>query len=189
LPADPTGVRGLTATADGRVILAAVHVGGIPRSLNGGETWTPTIPVNFDVHEIRAHAARPELVAAAAAVGLCVSHNRGETWTVLPKDFQGRTSLALAVLHDEALFSVQDGPFAKRSQIWRWRIDSHDIEQLRDGLPEWLEGKVDTNLITSGGGRTAILDAGGNLWLSNHASSGWRRIAAGLPYAFGLLVL
>jgi hypothetical protein len=108
---------------------------------------------------------------------------------VLPKDFQGRTSLALAVLHDEVLFSVQDGPFAKRSQIWRWRIDSHDIEQLRDGLPEWLEGKVDTNSIASGSGSTAILDTGGNLWLSNHASSGWRRIAAGQPYAFGLLVL
>ena len=33
----PLGVRALTATADGAAILAAVHVGGIPRSSDGGQ--------------------------------------------------------------------------------------------------------------------------------------------------------
>ena len=66
----PLGVRSLTATFDGTALLAAVHVGGIPRSEDGGETWTPTIPVMFDVHEVRAHPSLPNVVAAATAVGL-----------------------------------------------------------------------------------------------------------------------
>ena len=55
--------RALTATADGDVIMAAVHVGGVPRSTDGGKTWAPTIPVKFDVHEVRAHPSLP-IVAA-----------------------------------------------------------------------------------------------------------------------------
>jgi hypothetical protein len=55
-----------------------------------------------------------------------------------------KDSLAVAVLENEVLFSVQDGPFAKCSQVWRWRIGSKGLEAVRNGLPEWLEGKVDT---------------------------------------------
>jgi hypothetical protein len=92
------------------------------------------------------------------------------------------------VLDDEALFSIQDGPFAKRSQVWRWRIGSARVEQVRDGLPEWLDGKVDTAHIAASCGQAAIVDGGGNLWLSRAGSRGWERIAAGLPYCYGLLM-
>jgi len=53
-----------------------------------------------------------------------------------------KDSLAVAVLENEVLFSVQDGPFAKCSQVWRWRIGSKGLEAVRNGLPEWLEGKL-----------------------------------------------
>ena len=36
----PLGIRSMSATADGSAILANVHVGGIPRSTDGGATWT-----------------------------------------------------------------------------------------------------------------------------------------------------
>ncbi len=78
----PLGIRSITATSDGAVLLANVHVGGIPRSVDGGATWRPTINVNRDVHEVRAHPTRPTVVAAAAAVGLCTSSDAGETWEV-----------------------------------------------------------------------------------------------------------
>jgi hypothetical protein len=184
----PLGVRSLTATADGAAILAAVHVGGIPRSSERGESWTPTIPIGHDVHEVRAHPSLPNTVAAAAAVGLCVSQDGGRNWDVLSEGLELTYSLAVAVLHDEVLFSIQDGPFAKRSQVWRWRIGSEHVEQVRDGLPEWLKGKVDTGWIATGGGRAAIVDGGGNLWLSRAGASGWERIAARLPYAWGVLI-
>jgi len=185
----PLGVRSLAATMDGAAILAAVHVGGIPRSGDGGASWTPTIPILWDVHEVRGHPTLPNLAAAATAVGLCVSEDGGQNWRVFSEGPETPNSLAVAVLEREVLFSIQDGPFASRSQIWRWRIGGQAIEQVRDGLPEWLDGKVDTGWIAAGAGRAAVLDRGGNLWLSAEGSAGWRRIETGVPYSFGLAIL
>jgi hypothetical protein len=185
----PLGVRALTATVDGNAILAAVHVGGIPRSSDGGETWKPTIPIMFDVHEVCMHPTSPNIVAAAAAVGLLMSHDGGQNWNVLAEGLELTHSLAVAVLPDEALFSIQEGPFAKRSQLWRCRIGGKQLEQVHDGLPEWLDGKIDTAHITASSGRAAVVDGGGNLWLSEAGSTGWKRLAADLPYTFGLLIL
>lgn len=184
----PLSVRALTATADGSAIMAAVHVGGIPRSTDAGLTWAPTVPIAFDVHEVRAHSSLPNVVAAAAAVGLCVSHDGGATWKVISEGLELTNSLAVAVLDDEVLFSIQDGPFAKRSQLWRWRIGDTRVERVRDGLPEWLEGKVDTAHLAAGGGRAAVVDAGGNLWLASAGSTGFRRTATDLKHAVGLLI-
>jgi hypothetical protein len=184
----PLQVRWLTATADGEVILAAVHVGGIPRSTDGGKTWAPTIPVRFDVHEVRAHPSSPT-AAAAAAVGLCVSHNSGQNWSVIKEGLEITNSLAVAVLPDEVLFSIQDGPFAARSQIWRWQIGGQRVEQVRQGLPAWLKGKVDTGHIAAGKEQAALVDGGGDLWLSKAGSTGWECIATGLQDAYGMHIL
>jgi hypothetical protein len=184
----PLGVRALTATVDGNALLAAVHVGGVPRSEDGGATWIPTMPLMFDVHEVRAHPLLPDFVAAATAIGLCVSQDGGRNWEVFADGLELKNSLAVAFFEQEILFSVQDGPWAKRSQVWRWRIGSRELEAVRDGLPEWFEGKVDTNQIAAGGGRGAIVDGGGNVWLSQAGSCGWKCVASGLPYAFGVVV-
>lgn len=184
----PLGVRGLAATVDEAVVLAAVHVGGIPRSEDRGETWAPTIPVLFDVHEVRAHPSLSNIVVAAAAVGLCVSRDGGRNWRVLAEALEVKHALAAAVLPEEALFSIQDGPFASRSQVWRWRLGGERLEQVRDGLPKWLEGKIDTGHLTANGGRAALSDGGGNLWLSTVGSTGWKRLATGV-HANALLIL
>ncbi len=185
----PLGVRSLAVTADGAAILAAVHVGGIPRSVDGGASWSPTIPVMYDVHEVCAHPSLPGLVAAACAMGLCLSHDGGATWKLHSEGLDVPTLLAVAVLVDEVLFSVQDGPFASRSRIWRWRNDDERVELVRDGLPEWLDGRVDTAHIAAGAGRAAIVDAGGNLWLSTRGSTSWQRIAGELGYVFAIAML
>jgi hypothetical protein len=185
----PLGVRSLAVTADGAAILAAVHVGGIPRSVDGGASWTPTMPVMFDVHEVCPHPSLPNLVAAACAAGFYLSHDGGATWNALSESGYATTSLAVGVAGDEALFSIQDGPFASRSQIWRWRSGADGVEQVRDGLPEWLDGKVDTGHIAAGDGRVALVDGGGNLWLSRAGSSGWEKIALGLGYVFGVAMV
>jgi len=185
----PLGVRSIAATADGAAILAAVHVGGIPRSVDGGETWTPTMPVMFDVHEVRAHPLLANVVAAATAVGLCLSRDGGETWKVFSEGLNITNSLAVAVLEDAVLFSIQDGPFAKRSQVWRLSLGSDRLEQVRDGLPEWLDGKVDTGWIAAADGQGAVVDGGGNLWLSDSGSRGWERVSTGLGYVFGLAMV
>jgi hypothetical protein len=185
----PLHIRALTATSGGGAIMAAVHVGGIPRSTDGGKTWAPTVPIDFDVHEVRAHPTVPNIVAAATAVGLCLSEDGGESWKVLAEGPEDPHSLALAILHDEILFSVQDGPFAERSQVWHWRVGEKGIKQVQDGLPHWLSGKVDTAHMAADYDRAAVVDGGGNLYLSEKGSCGWQRIATGVPYVFGMLVV
>ena len=184
----PLHVRSISATAGGAALFAAVHVGGIPRSVDGGETWQPTIPIDWDVHEVSAHRSEP-LVAAATAVGLAVSRDAGETWNLFQEGPAVVDSLAVATLETEVLFSVQDGPFAARSQVWRWKIGSATLEQVRDGLPEWLSGKVDTQHIHSNHGRALIVDRGGTLWLSRSGSSGWQALATELDPVFSVQML
>jgi hypothetical protein len=80
------------------VLLAYVHVGGIPRSTDGGATWQPTIDIDNDVHEVRAHPRRPDIVMAATAIGLCTSRDRGLTWEVMTERYLGcRQKLRIAV--------------------------------------------------------------------------------------------
>ena len=181
----PLGVRSLAVTSNGAALLIGVHVGGIPRSVDWGASRTPSIPVMFDVREVRAHPSLPGFVAAACAVGLCLSDDCGVTWSALSSGLDATTSLAVAVLEDEVLISIQDGPFASRSQIWRWRNGTEQIDPVRGGLPEWLDGKVDTEHIAAGAGRTAVVDGGGNLWLSRASSTGCQRIAGELGYVLG----
>jgi hypothetical protein len=185
----PLGVRSLAVTGDDSAIVAAVHVGGLPYSSDRGNTWTPTIPILFDVHEVSAHPTMPNLVAAATAVGLCVSDDCGQTWRVISEGLEIKNSLALAVLDDQILLCVADGPFAKQSQILRWQIGSDQFVLLRDGLPEWLDGKVDTAQITTSGDRVAFVDGGGNLWLSAAGATGWTCLASDIPYPVGISTL
>lgn len=185
----PIHVRSLTKTADGRSMFAAVHVGGIPRSDDGGITWVPTIPVMDDVHEVRAHPSNANIVAAATAYGACVSEDAGRNWTTFNEGLEVSHGLAVAVLEDSVIFSVQEDPFADKSQIWEWRIGSTKIEQVRDGLPEWLTGKVDSNQMTAGKNHTAIVDGGGHLWLSGTDSAKWKCIAEEVPYPLSMLIV
>jgi hypothetical protein len=126
-------------------------------------------------------------MTAAATVGLSVSRDAGSSWVVFSEGIEATSCLAVAVLQDEVLFSVQDGRFAKRSQVWRWRINSERIERVHDGLPEWLEGKVDTGWLAAGQGRSAVVDGGGNLWLAESAN--WKRITGDLPGTLGIAIL
>jgi len=118
-----------------------------------------------------------------------VSKDDGRNWNVIADGLEVTDSLAVAVLPDEVLFSIQDGPFADRSQIWRWQINGQRIEQVRQGLPPWLKGKVDTGHIAANKEQAVVVDGGGDLWLSKAGSTGWDRIATDLQDAFGVQIL
>jgi hypothetical protein len=174
----------MTTTVDG-ALLANVHVGGIIRSTDGGVSWAPTIAVDDDVHEVRAHPARPDVVVAAAAVGFCVSRDGGRTWDVIDEGLHATYARAVAFDGDDALVSASDGPRADRSAIYRVRdvVDTARTsrpERIGDGLPEWLEGNVDTRCLAASNGRLALADGSGSVWV--HAGGdGWTCAARDLP--------
>jgi len=97
LPYSPEAgcVRGFTF--HGKRAYAAVEVGGVLRSDDGGQTWRlaegsdgnpdlqgPQEPLIYpDVHSIAVHPSEPDLVFAPTGGGLYRTRDGGKTWTLL----------------------------------------------------------------------------------------------------------
>jgi hypothetical protein len=186
----PLGVRSITATPDGAVLLANVHVGGIPRSTDGGATWQPTINVESDVHEVRAHPNRPGVVMAASAIGLCISRNAGMTWDVEQGGLHASYCSAIAFAGDDVLVSASADHFAAEGAVYRRRVDGHDsLVAVGGGVPAWTGGIVDTGCIATHGSTAAFADQQGNLYVSADTGRTWSRRADSLPPPSSVLIV
>ena len=178
----PLGIRSITATADGRVLVANVHVGGIPRSTDSGATWQPTIDIHTDVHEVCAHPTDPDIVIAAAGVGLCISQDGGATWTVEQEGLHASYCSAVAFLGHDVLVAASTDHFATQGAVYRRAIDARrPFMPVGGGLPRWIDGIADTRCIATRASAAAVADRAGNLYLSTDAGSTWLRRAYGLP--------
>jgi hypothetical protein len=185
----PLGVRSITATSDGTVLLANVHVGGIPRSVDGGATWQPTIEIDSDVHEVRAHPNRPGIVAAAAAIGLCTSSDGGATWEVEQRGLHASHCSAVAFAADDILVSAAVDPFAPQGAIYRRGVDERGpLVRVTGGLPEWLDGIAHTGCIAANGSAVAVADRKGNLHVSADQGRTWSCWADGIPTPSSILI-
>ena len=186
----PLGIRSITATPDGAVLLANVHVGGVPRSTDGGATWHPTIDIDSDVHEVRVHPDRPDVVMAAAAVGLCASRDAGATWTVERAGLHAAYCSAVAFTGDDVLVSASTDHFAEQGAIYRRSVDGHGpLVAVAGGLPVWIDGIADTRCIATHGSAVALADRKGSLYISADAGRSWSRRADGLPTPSSVLIV
>ena len=185
----PLGIRSVAANANGNILFAKVHVGGIPRSMDGGRTWQPTIDVNTDVHEVRAHEANPDIVVAASAIGLCISHDAGTTWTIDRDGLHASYCSAVAFSGDDILVSASTDHFAPQGRIYPRRIRPDGaIEAVGSGLPEWTNGIVDTGCIATNGSSVAVADKDGNLFCSDDFGRSWSCSETGLPGPSSVLI-
>jgi hypothetical protein len=189
----PLGVRSMNATSDGSALLANVHVGGIPRSTDGGMTWQSTIDVDSDVHEVCAHPSDPRTVIAAAAIGLCISRDGGATWTVEQTGLHALHCTAVAFSENDILVSAATDHFAAQGAVYRRPIEGTGPLQPVHGLPRWLEGIVDTGCIATHrsmhGSALAVADKAGNLYASADAGHSWLQRDSGLPMISRVLLI
>ena len=165
-----------------------VHVGGILRTDDRGRSWTPTIDVDADVHQV---ATAEGLVLAACAGGLAVSEDRGANWTVRAEGLEASYCRAVAVCDDAVLVSASNGPRGGRSAVYRGALTSGGFERCRDGLPEWFDENVDTSCLDAlpDGSFAAFGTSDGRLFGSPDAGSSWTELASGLPPIGRVLVL
>jgi len=184
----PLQVRSMTATCDGGALLVNVHVGGIPRSVDGGATWAPTLDVDDDVHQVLAHRSRAEIAVAAASVGLCRSTDGGASWSSTTDGLEMSYARGVAVVGDDVLVTVSDGPWSERSAVYRASVDGGPVEKVTGGLPEYLSGNIDTRCIASDGTKVALIDGAGDVWQSTAGCDSFTRVADGISGATGLAI-
>jgi hypothetical protein len=185
----PLGIRSMTATCDGEALLANVHVGGIPRSTDGGVTWQPTIDVESDVHDVSAHPERRDIVLAAAAVGLCVSRDAGATWTIEDDGLHAAHCSAVACGRHDVFVSASTDPFAAQGAVYRRPIDGNGpLQPIGGGLPRWTDGKVDTGCIATRDAVVAVIDWSGCLYTSDDDGASWSASADRFPAPSGLQI-
>jgi len=163
----PLGIRSMAATCDGAVLMANVHVGGIPRSTDSGLSWRPTIDIECDVHQVCAHPTRPDIVIAAAAAGLCISRDAGATWTIERRGLHAHHCSAVAFAGNDILVAASADPFAAQGAVYRRPIDGDaPLQPLGGGMPEWIDGRADTDCIATRGSMIAVIDGSGCLYVS-----------------------
>lgn len=178
----PLGVRSMSATCDGAVLLVNVHVGGIPRSTDGGLTWQPTIAVDTDVHQVLAHPARPDIVIAAAAAGLCVSRDAGITWTIETRGLHASYCSAVAFGRDDILVAASSDHFANDGAVYRRPRDGDDPL----GMALRVDGIADTECIATRDSIVAVVDRAGRLHVSQDDGGSWSSPVDGLTGAGSL---
>ncbi len=170
----PLGIRSMAATCDGAALLANVHVGGVPRSTDGGLTWRPTIDIDSDVHQVCAHPTRPDIVIAAAAAGLCISRDAGATWTTEQRGLHAHHCSAVAFGRNDIFVAASTDPFATQGAVYRRPIDSNGpLQLLGGGMPKWIDGIADTNCIATRDSMVAVIDRSGRLYLSHDDGAAW----------------
>lgn len=172
----PPETRSL-ATTDDNVLLASVHVGGIPRSDDGGRTWKPTIDVEADVHQVRSVPGRAELVVAAAAVGACRSDDGGITWRVIDDGLHATYCRAVAVAGDALIVSASEGPRGRQSALYRRPLDAPGAFGR---ITDWIDGNVDTHALDALGDLVVYGTRDGVVRESTDGGTTWEQVLTDL---------
>ena len=165
-----------------------VHVGGILHTTDAGASWTPTIDIDADVHQV---ATAEGLVLAACAGGLATSTDRGATWTIRDEGLDAPYARAVVVCGDGVLVSASTGPRGGRAAVYRGGLTGGAFERCTEGLPPWFEDNIDTFWLDSppNGDLAAFATSAGSLYASEDAGASWNEIAAGLPAVRHVLVV
>jgi hypothetical protein len=169
-------------------VFVNVHVGGILRTSDGGASWTPTIDIDADVHQV---ATAEGLVLAAGAYGLSTSTDRGATWSLRDEGFEAPYARAAVVCGDRVLVSASDGPRGGHAGVYRAGLQSGGFERCRAGLPEWFDDNIDTSCLDAlnDGSYAAFGTGDGRVFGSDDVGETWLEVATGLPPISHLLIV
>jgi hypothetical protein len=176
----PPDTRSLARDAEG-TLFANVHVGGILRSSDAGGTWTPTLDIDDDVHQVLAHPTEPGRVFAAAAVGLVWSNDAGGTWTRDTDGLHATYARAVAIVGETLLISASEGHRGHRAAVYRRPLEGGPFERCTDGLPDWFDANVDSHWLTGADGVAAFGAPEGRVFASEDEGRTWEPVAEQLP--------
>jgi hypothetical protein len=178
---EPPSVRSLAATPDGS-IYAAVHVGGIVRSSDGGESWEPLAGgLDGHVHQAAVSPAAPERIYANTASGFYLSQDRGRSWDRRADDLAAGDGRAVAVHPrdpDLVLASVSDGAEGEgvRGRLYRSEDAGGRWTQVRKAFPESAPGPIDTHGLAFSADGAAWAAVGRTLYRGTGRAAQWESV-------------
>jgi len=185
----PPDARSLAGASDG-TIYANVHVGGILRSEDAGSSWTPTIEVDCDAHEVACVPGDARRLFAATAVGLGVTADRGATWRFETRGLHATYQRAVAISRDYVLVSTSRSERGAEAAVYRRPLDgSAPLTKCVEGLPRWFDDNVNTSCLAARGETAAIATRDGRLFVSSDQGKGWRQVGKGLPRVLCVQIL
>ena len=160
----------------GEDVYVNVHVGGILRTSDAGASWTPTIDIDADVHQV---ATAEGLVLAAGAHGLSVSADRGSTWALRNEGLERSYCRAVVVCGDRLLVSASDGPRGGHAGIYRVDPSSGPFHRCGEGLPDGFDDNIDTYCLDAlnDGSYAAFGTTDGRVYGSDDRGDTWTPLA------------
>lgn len=176
----PPDVRSLDVDEDD-VLFASIHVGGIARSFDQGETWLPSGEIDWDVHQVVTVPEYASTVLASCAVGMALSTDAGETWEIEDRGLHATYSRTLAVAGDHVILAVSQGPGGEQACLYRRALEDSVFDRCRVGLPDWFATNIDTYCLTAWEEQVVAAAPGGSLFVSNDVGMRWHEMALGLP--------
>ncbi len=177
----PPDVRSMAQGPDGTVYVN-VHVGGVVRSTDGGASWTDTMDIHADVHEVIADPARAGHAYAASARGLGITSDGAATWRFDSAGLHADYCRAVALGDRMVFLSASAGSGGSRAALYRRPIgDDGPFERCRSGLPEWFSTNLNTFCVAASGSFVAAGDADGTVYVSHDDGVTWEPAATGLP--------
>jgi hypothetical protein len=176
----PPDTRSLSRGPDG-ILYANIHVGGILRSRDRGATWTPTLDIDDDVHQVLAHPTASGHVFAAAAVGLLWSVDGGDTWARETVGLHATYARADAVARDTLLLTASEGPRSRRAAVYRRSLAGGPFERCSNGLPEWFDANIDTHRLAASGSTAAFGTDDGRVFVSEDEGRNWELVDDRFP--------
>jgi photosystem II stability/assembly factor-like uncharacterized protein len=165
---------------DRDLLLVGIELGGLMRSVDGGESWQDHRPgAQPDVHSLTWHPRAPGRVYEAGGGGAAFSIDGGETWQRADegRDRHYTWSVAVDPGDPECWYvSASTGPYAAhgggdpRARIFR-RRDAGVWQPLGGGLPEPLPAMPYALVATEGRLIAGLAD--GQLWESADQGESW----------------
>jgi len=176
-------------------LYAAVQVGGVAVSADGGESWTDRRNLDCDVHMVEADPNRPGvLYAGSGGGGLYKSADYGDTWECISEGCgQFVVQFAMDPRDTQRLYlgtarggvrAWRTDPAGARGEMWRSEDGGASWHKLRGGLPEFMRSRVNAvyvdpeepdHVFFSGGHTKGEPDSG--VHFSPDGGETWRSIA------------
>jgi photosystem II stability/assembly factor-like uncharacterized protein len=176
-PASPTPDLRSIAVSGATRWFAGVHVGGVWRSDDSGQSWHNIVEPDADVHEVV--AGDGGRVAVAAAKGFGWSEDGGDTWRWTTDGLANAYARAVALDGDTAFLTTSTGPDTTDGRLYRCRLGD-PFEPCSGGLPESFAFNLDTGSLAATAGQVALGTRDGRVFRSGDGGSSWELAAAGM---------